>query len=103
VGAFVADDAFNRVGLTVLGIIVMLLTNYDMHVGFLPSERKFVGLRAEVDRFIDSVRALNRAAASAGDAPASLSAFHGASEELVERARSISDTVASAHGLVVHR
>jgi hypothetical protein len=103
VGAFVAEGAFNRFGLTVLGIIVMLLTNYDMHVGFLPSERKFVGLRAEVDRFIDAVRTLNRAATTASDGAAGMSAFHTASEDLIERARSISDTVAEAHSLVVHR
>jgi ABC-type hemin transport system substrate-binding protein len=98
-GALVATDEATRVGLTVIGIVLLLITSFDLDEMMLPNQRRLSGLRAEVNQFLRTVRRMNRAALAATHSKADLDRFQTASEELLERARVIADTAAATHGL----
>lgn len=99
-GAFVATDEATRVGLTVIGIVLLLVTSFDLHERMLPNQRRLSGLRAEVNQFLRTVRRMNRAALAAPQSKTELDRFQTASEELVERARVIAATTAITHGII---
>src|SRR5688572_8393567 len=94
-GALVATDEATRVGLTVIGIVLLLITSFDLDERMLPNQRRLRGLRAEVNQFLRTVRRMNRAALAATHSKADLDRFQTASDELVERARVIADTAAA--------
>lgn len=54
-----------RLGIVLLGILVIEAGVWKLTSPFLPSERRYLDLREEVDAFIMMVRALNRAALQA--------------------------------------
>lgn len=54
-----------RLGIVLLGILVIEAGVWKLTSPFLPSERKYLDLREEVDAFVMMVRALNRAALDA--------------------------------------
>jgi hypothetical protein len=84
-GSLVADDPASRTGLTLIGLVLLLLAAYDRRGKLLPSERRLPELRAEVDGFLAVVRRLS-AAAHAGYVDT-----EGARQELVDRARVIGE------------
>lgn len=69
---FFGDDLpYTRLGIVLVGILVIEAGVWGLTNPFLPSERKYLGLRAEVDDFILLVRALNQTtldARATGDA-----------------------------------
>lgn len=59
--ALLLTDLYVRIGVVLLGLVLIEAGIWHLASPVLPSERKFVALRREVDGFIQLVRRLNRA------------------------------------------
>ena len=79
-----------QVVIALVGILMIEAGVWKLTSPFLPSERKYIALRGEVDRFIDLVRRLNDAALGSGgesgeaslDLQEALDAMHSSVEKM---------------------
>ncbi len=79
-----------QVVIALVGILMIEAGVWKLTSPFLPSERKYIALRGEVDRFIDLVRRLNVAALESGgesggpslDLQEALDAMHASVEKM---------------------
>lgn len=74
----------------ILGLLLVEVGVWDLAKPMLPNERKYLGLRAEVDDFIGLVRRLNRAVLDEGSEHASVhdvrSEMHASVDRMVDLA-----------------
>lgn len=63
------ESVVTQILVSLVGILMIEAGVWNLTDNFLPSERKYDELRDEVERFIQGVRALNRAAVSARSFP----------------------------------
>lgn len=56
----VTNDVPQQIFLIIVGFTVLFIGTWRLYMPLLPSDRKYTGLRREVDDFIDLVRQLNQ-------------------------------------------
>jgi hypothetical protein len=97
--AAAAESVVSRIGLAAIGTTLLLVSSFDLQQALLPSDRRFLRLRAEVEGFIQAIRRLTAAGIAAAEQPERLAEFHAASAELPALASRIEGVAAESFGL----
>jgi hypothetical protein len=85
-----------QIVLVVAGLLMVEVGVWKLAIRLMPDERKFTALRTEVDRFVDLVRELNRAALEERGTP-SVEARQ-EFEDIVARLHETTDRIAAVAG-----